>query len=125
MQKNTNDKLISGSFCFILTANFLLYFGFYLLMPVLPFYLMDVFHTQHGVVGLILSSYTIAALTIRPFSGYLVDTLSRKPLYILAYFVFTSIFAGYLIAGAVTVFTLFRVMHGLSFGADRYPEIRL
>jgi MFS family permease len=110
------DKLITASYCFILTANFLLYFGFYLLLPVLPFYLTEVFHTGKGAVGLILSSYVLAALTIRPFSGYLLDTFARKPLYILAFFVFTAVFAGYLFAGTVLVFTLLRVVHGFSFG---------
>ena len=35
----TKDRLVSLSYCLILAANFLLYFGFYMLMPVLPFYL--------------------------------------------------------------------------------------
>lgn len=39
------DRLVTPSYCCILAANFLLYFGFYLLMPVLPFYLTEVFHT--------------------------------------------------------------------------------
>ncbi|MDR0866665.1 MAG: MFS transporter [Candidatus Symbiothrix sp.] len=110
------EKLITPAYCFVLTANFLLYFGFYLLMPVLPFYLEEVFQSDKAAIGLILSSYTIAALTIRPFSGYLLDTLSRKPLYICAYFIFTAIFAGYLVAGALFIFTLLRVVHGFSFG---------
>ena len=33
------DKLVSPSFCFILMANFLLFFAFYLILPILPFYL--------------------------------------------------------------------------------------
>jgi MFS family permease len=111
------ERLITSGYCFILAANFLLYFGFYLLMPVLPFYLQEVFHTESAVIGLVLSSYTIAALTIRPFSGYLLDTLSRKPLYICAFFVFTAIFAGYLLAGTLSIFILLRVLHGFSFGA--------
>ena len=101
------DRLVTPSYCYILAANFLLYFGFYLLMPILPFYLTEVFHTGNATVGIILSCYTIAALCIRPFSGYLLDTFSRKPLYLFAFFVFTSVFAGYLIAGTLTLFTAF------------------
>ncbi|MDR2145263.1 MAG: MFS transporter, partial [Tannerella sp.] len=37
------DRLISRSYGFILAANFMLYFGFYLIMPVLPFYLTEIF----------------------------------------------------------------------------------
>ena len=92
------DKLITPSYCFILAANFLLYFGFWLMMPVLPFYLAEDFQADKATIGIVLSCYTIAALCIRPFSGYLLDTFARKPLYLLAFFVFTSIFAGYLLA---------------------------
>jgi MFS family permease len=111
------ERLVTGNYCFILAANFLMYFGFYLLLPVLPFYLTELFEADKAVVGMILSSYVVAALTIRPFSGFLLDTFSRKPLYLLAFFVFTAIFAGYLLAGTLTVFTLLRVFHGFSFGA--------
>lgn len=110
------DRLVTSSYCLILGANFLLYFGFYLLMPVLPFYLTEIFHSGSTAVGFILSCYTIAALTIRPFSGYLLDTFSRKPLYLIAYFIFTSIFAGYLLAGTLTLFTILRIVHGFAFG---------
>ncbi|MDO4180261.1 MAG: MFS transporter [Bacteroidales bacterium] len=110
------DKLITTSYIEILAANFLLFFGFWLLMPVLPFYLSEVFGADKASIGAVLCCYTIAALCIRPFSGYLLDTFSRKPLYLLAYFVFTSIFGGYIIAGTLTLFILFRIVHGVSFG---------
>ena len=111
------DRLVTPSYCCILLANFLLFFGFYLLMPVMPFYLTEVFGAGRATVGVALSCYVIAALSIRPFSGYLLDTFARKPLYLLAYFVFTAIFAGYLVAGTLTLFMIFRVVHGFAFGA--------
>lgn len=110
------DRLATPSYCFILAANFLLYFGFWLLIPVLPFYLSEVFRAGNFTIGIILSCYTIAALCIRPFSGYLLDSFARKPLYLLSYFIFTSIFAGYIVAGSLTLFIIFRIIHGVSFG---------
>jgi MFS family permease len=110
-------RLLNFDYCFILTANFLLYFGFYLLMPVLPFYLTEVFHANEAAVGSILSLYTIAALVVRPFSGYLLDALARKSLYIGSFFIFAAIFAGYNLAGTLFLFTFLRIVHGLSFGA--------
>lgn len=79
------DRLVSPGYCFILAANFLLYFGFYLLMPVFPFYLVEEFGVTEGAVGAILACYTIAALAVRPFSGYLLDSFARKPLYLIAF----------------------------------------
>lgn len=110
------DRLITPSYCCILAANFLLYFGFWLLIPVLPFYLSEEFQVSHTTIGVVLSCYTIAALCVRPFSGYLLDTFARKPLYLVAYTVFTVIFAGYMVAGLLSFFILLRIIHGLAFG---------
>lgn len=110
------DRLITPGYCLILMANFLLYFAFYLILPILPFYLTEIFHTGNAAIGVILSCYTIASLCIRPFSGYLLDTLSRQPLYLIAYFIFISIFAGYMLAGVLTLFVMLRIAHGLAFG---------
>ncbi|MBQ8501819.1 MAG: MFS transporter [Bacteroides sp.] len=110
------EKLITRSYCFIIAANFLQFFGFWLLIPVLPFYLQEIFGAGQSTIGIILSCYTIAALCIRPFSGYLLDTFARKPLYLLAYFIFTAMFGGYMLAGTLALFICFRILHGVSFG---------
>ena len=110
------EKLFTANYLEIVAANFLFYFGFWLLMPILPFYLSETFNASHTTIGIILSCYTLAALCIRPFSGYLLDTFSRKPLYLLAYVVFTAIFGGYLIAGLLSIFIVLRIIHGLAFG---------
>ena len=94
----------------------MLYFGFWLLIPVLPFYLSEIFNAGNSTIGIILSCYTVAALCIRPFSGYFLDSFARKPLYLLAYFIFMTMFAGYIIAGSLVLFILFRIIHGVSFG---------
>lgn len=110
------DRLFSSGFCYILAANFLLFFAFYLILPVLPFYLRDAFGVGNSTIGFVLSCYTVACLCIRPFSGYLLDTFSRKPLYLLSFFIFTLIFGGYMLATALALFIAFRVVHGLAFG---------
>ena len=110
------ERLATPSYILIIAANFLQFFGFWLLIPVLPFYLQEVFGADKTSIGAILSCYTIAALCMRPFSGYLLDTFARKPLYLLAYFFFTTMFGGYMLAGTLTLFILFRIIHGFSFG---------
>jgi MFS family permease len=110
------DKLISPSFCYILAANFLLFFAFYLILPVLPFYLLEQFNADKSTIGIILSCYTIACLCIRPFSGYMLDTFARRPLYLMAYSIFMVIFAGYMIASLLSIFIILRILHGFAFG---------
>lgn len=109
-------RLFTRGYCCILAANFLLFFGFWLLIPLLPFYLKERYGLSEGLIGLILCSYTVSALVVRPFSGYLLDTFARKPLYVFAYAVFTLIFLGYVAGGLLALFVLFRVIHGLAFG---------
>ena len=110
------ERLVTPSYILIIAANFLQFFGFWLLIPVLPFYLQEVFGADKTSIGAILSCYTIAALCMRPFSGYLLDTFSRKPLYLLAYFFFTAMFGGYMLASTLTLFILCRIIHGFAFG---------
>lgn len=111
------DKLWNANFIKVSAANFLLFFAFYLLMPLLPLYLRDTFHSTKDVIGAVLSGYTVAALLARPFSGYLVDTFSRKQVLMVCYFLFFIFFAGYLVAGSLMLFAIIRTVHGAPFGA--------
>ena len=45
------DKLWNGNFIKVNIANFLLFFSFYLLMPLLPLYMSETFHTTKDVIG--------------------------------------------------------------------------
>ena len=110
------DRLVTRSFICILAANFLLYFGFWLLVPVLPFYLKETFSCGEAAVGTILSCHTVSTLCTRPFMGYLYDGFARKPIYIMAYLLFTAIFAGYVLTSLLAVFILLRAVHGVAFG---------
>lgn len=110
------DELWTPAFILICLANFLTFFAFYLLLPVLPGYLLDVFHASKSSAGVALAVYTLAALLVRPLSGYLVDTVARKPLHAVCLLVFVAFFAGYPIAGSLMIFALLRACHGLAFG---------
>ena len=109
-------KLWTSSFIAACTGNFFLFFAFYLLLPMLPLYLIDVFKTTNSTVGIILSCYTIAALFVRPFSGFILDRFRRKPIYLIAYLSFILVFVGYVEATLISMFILLRILHGLAFG---------
>jgi len=90
--------------------------GFYLLLPILPLYLIDTFHSSKSEVGVVLACYTVAALAVRPFSAYLADKFNRKPLYLLAYAFFVVVFISYPLMELLLLFALMRVLHGFAFG---------
>ena len=116
MNQQPTARLFTPSYCCILAANFLLFFSFWLIVPLLPFYLKETYNQTESAIGAILCVYTIAALFVRPFSGYLLDTFVRKPLYMFAYAAFCCVFLGYIAGGLLFWFVLLRILHGLSFG---------
>ena len=98
-------------------ANFSLFFAFYVLSPLLPLYLSETFHATKDVIGLVLSGYTITALIVRPFSGFIVDSFPRKTVLLVCYTAFAIFFGGYLAASTLLFFTIVRTLHGGPFGA--------
>jgi len=100
-----------------MTANFSMSFAFYLLTPLLPLYLTDRFGASKDMIGLVLSGYTITALLVRPFSGFLVDSFPRKRVLLISLFFYFICFSGYLAAGTLLLFAIVRTMHGAPFGA--------
>lgn len=109
-------RLWTRPFVTCAAANFLLFFSFYQLLPVLPLYIIDKFQTDNATAGIVISLYTIGALSCRPFAGFLVDTLNRKPLYFWAFFAFTLCFVGYKALGILPLLAVLRFMHGVFFG---------
>ena len=111
------EKLWNRNYIAVCMANFLLFFAFYLLLPMLPLYLRDTFSADRQLIGIILSGYTITALLIRPFGGFIVDSFPRKKVLLICYFLFFVFFAGYIVAGTVLLFAIIRSLHGFAFGA--------
>lgn len=110
-------KLWNRNFILACGANFLLFFSFYLLVPVLPIYLDEVFAASKSAIGSVLALYSLSALLIRPFSGFMVDSFPRKAVLMICYFAFFIFFAGYIIAGTLLIFAIIRGLHGFAFGA--------
>jgi MFS family permease len=111
------ERLWNRNYIKVMMANFSLFFAFYVLTPLLPLYLSEHFGATKDVIGLVLSGYTITALLCRPFSGYIVDSFSRKTVLMVCFGTFAIFFAGYLAASTLLLFTIVRTLHGGPFGA--------
>lgn len=112
-----SDKLWNSEYLKVMTSNFLLFFAFYLLTPLLPIYLDEQFSANKDIIGLALSGYVVATLLIRPFSGFVVDSFNRKTVLMFCFFFFFLCFAGYIGAGTLLMFAIVRTFHGIPFGA--------
>lgn len=111
------EKLWNSEYLKVWSSNFLMNFAFWLLTPLLPLYLTDTYGANKEVIGLVLSGYAAAALFIRPFSGYLVDSLPRKLLLLICYGLTAIFFGLYMAAGSLALFAICRTLHGAPFGA--------
>lgn len=110
-------KLWNSNYIKAWTSNFMLFFSFMLLTPLLPIYLSDTFQADKQMIGLVLSGYTLTALIIRPFSGYMADSFPRKTVLLICYAAFFVLFSGYLFAQSLALFAVVRTLHGAPFGA--------
>ena len=110
------EVLWSKNFIVACLTNFLIACSFNLLMPTIPLYLTEVLGIAESNVGIVLSSYVLAMLFMRPFSGYLVDVLPRKMLYVIGLSLFVSVYFGYYFVTAVLAFVIVRFIHGIFWG---------
>lgn len=117
IQHQPQERLWNRNYCKAMIGNFMLFFSFYLLTPLLPIYLDAQFNADKDLIGLVLSGYVIAALIVRPFSGFIVDSFNRKKVLMLCFFTFFICFTGYIGAGTILMFAIVRTLHGLPFGA--------
>lgn len=118
MENSVKERLFTPSYILMCLANFLTAFSFFLLVPTLPFYLVDNFGIDESMVGLVLSCYVVAVLCIRPFAGFIADMFPRKRVYLISYTLFAISFVGYLfVFSDIMLFILLRVIHGFAFGA--------
>ncbi len=96
-------------------ATFLFYFGFQLLLPVVPLYAASL-GGQEADVGLIIGVFALAAMLLRPVAGELADRVGRRPLVLLGTGIFALAPLGYAAARSVPVLLLARLFHGVGMG---------
>lgn len=111
------ERLWNANYIKVWLTNFLMNFAFMLIVPLLPLYLADTYGASKDTIGLVLFGYALAALCMRPFSGWIVDSFPRKAILLFFLTLTTFFFLGYLAAGSLFMFGLFRTLHGAPFGA--------
>lgn len=110
------ERLWNKNFIITCLAYFLIGCAFNLLMPTIPLYLSNEMGIPSGKIGLVLASYGVGLLVVRPFSGYLVDVYARKPLFMFGLTLFVIVFTGYYFVASVLFFVILRFIHGMFWG---------
>lgn len=110
------ERLWNANYTKVWVANFMIFFSFMLLTPLLPIYLSEHFGADKDTIGVVLFGYAVMALLARLFSGYIVDSFPRKMVLLISFTIFTFFFVGYVAAGSLMLFAIVRTVHGVPFG---------
>jgi MFS family permease len=110
-------RLLTSNYLCACFANFWLNFSFYLIVPILPFYMTEHFDASNAIIGIVLSCFTLTALFVRPFSGFLLDLTARKPQYLFSYLCIIGVYFGYMYAASIGWLAAVRLAHGFFLGS--------
>ena len=111
-----NQNLWNRDFTLLTFSNFLMCCAYYSLISTLPVFISHELHATESQVGLVMASYVVAAILIRPFCGFSLDKFGRKGIFLTSLFVYALIFNGYLVANMLFVLIIVRFAHGLTWG---------
>lgn len=112
----TKQALWTKNFILITLVNLFIFTSFYFLLPTLPIYIVEELQGNEGNVGYILGALTIAAVMVRPISGYLLDTINRKIVLLVALVFFAITTFIYNFATSLLLLFVLRIFHGFSWG---------
>ncbi len=110
------DAIWNKNFLFLIFSNLLTYITYYAILSALPIYLVNELHTSKVQVGMIVGTYTVASVLVRPFSGFTIDRFGRRIVFLLALVFYSLLLPGYLIALSITSIIILRFAQGLIWG---------
>lgn len=113
---STQPSIFSRGFLLLCLVNLLAFTAFFMLIPVLPVYLLHDLHAGRTATGILLALYVLAALLVRPLSGFIVDSFPRKPVFLACTALFACVFPGYLCITQLVLLGALRTLHGMAFG---------
>ncbi|MGX6444820.1 MFS transporter [Neobacillus sp. K501] len=109
------ERLWTKSFIMLMFGNLFVFMSFQMLIPTLPPYIKSI--GASGLeIGLVTALFSIGAVLIRPFIGYMLSYRTRKALVIFGAIILFAITILYPISQLVMIFLLIRIVHGLAWG---------
>jgi MFS family permease len=116
MNDRSKNAIWTRDFIYLCSGSLLMAIAFYILIPTLPLYIVDVLKEPKSSVGITLASFTIAALVIRLFAGFALDAWGRKTIFIISFLIFCLIFGLYPFASSIVFLFAIRFIHGFAWG---------
>ena len=111
------ESIWSVPFVILLLANFFQSTAAFMANTTIPLYI-DAMGAGAGVVGVVVGSFAITALLVRPFAGPAFDSFSRKKLLMMMQGVNAISFVLYGVVDSVPAFIAVRLLHGIGIGCS-------
>lgn len=111
-----HERLWTKNFLLICLTNLMMFTSFYFLLPTLPIFVTNNLRGNESHVGYIIGIMSLTAVLVRPFSGYLLDNVGRKKVFLIALAVFTISLGAYNLVTSLVALFFLRFIHGLSWG---------
>ncbi|AEO99992.1 MFS transporter [Weizmannia coagulans] len=112
----SRPKLWTKDFIIVSTANFFLYFTFYLLMATVTLFATDRFHASPSVAGLASGIFVVGVLVARLFAGKSIDRIGRKKMLYAGFIAILIISLFYFVTNQLGVLLAVRFLNGAALG---------
>lgn len=109
-------KLWTKNFLIVSTANFFLYFTFYLLMVTITIFATEKFHASPSEAGLASGIFVIGLLISRIFSGRYIDQIGWKKTLYIGFVLFLITTCLYVLVNSMGFLLIVRFLNGAAMG---------
>ena len=107
-------SLYNGSYLILMAVNFIISSSFYLVNTILSSYVVSK-GASLAMAGVIVGVFALTSLVARPFSGIIVNRVSKKSVMLVALAIVTVSSLGYSLSMRSELLILVRVLHGIGF----------
>ncbi|RBW70079.1 MFS transporter [Bacillus taeanensis] len=112
----SKEALWTKEFLLITFCNLFLFIAFYYLVVTLPIYALQELNGSEAEAGLLITSFLIAAIIIRPLAGKWTITFGNRLVLFIGLFLFLVCSSLYFLPETVLGMMLVRLLHGIGFG---------
>lgn len=113
----TNDSIWSFPYIVLMAVNLFQSMAAFMTNTTLPVY-ANTMGASTSMVGIIVSSFTVSAILIRPFATPAFDSFSRKKLLIASQLVICLCLVLYGVVGTIGQIIVIRLLHGVGIGCS-------
>lgn len=107
------EKLWTKNFVLIMVINFFVFLNHLMMLSTFPFYIEHL-HGTEAVAGAAAAAFSLVAVVVRPFIGWLLDSGKRRVILVVGLLGMALMPVGYMCVGMVVSALVFRMVHGVA-----------